>query len=266
MIGDWNFYSREINAQRCVVAFEMRMRGYEVVARPSWSVYDPMLQNKEWLSVFNYSPNEIKKCSGTNSKEVIASAKKIICSFGDEARFVVWFNWANYDSVGTHVIAAVCDEGSAVFLDPQTGLSNVERFLNFAAIDSVKILRIDNLSVNDKVKRCAMNIEEQFHMFEKLGDVVETDETSSQTLSLYKPKKIFYSLEKAIKKAEDETTGKVISAFDTDNIWIFNFDFEVGACLSVKFCFLKNSGVVDTFFPPDFPELNKQARKIFLYR
>ena len=259
MIGDWNFFAHEINAQRCVIAFEMRMRGYDVSARPSWGADDPMLKNAEWLSVFNYSPNEIKKCFGKNTNEIINSAKKIICSFGEGSRAIIWFNWAYYDSIGTHALVAVCDDGTAMFADPQSGLSNVERFLHFAAVDSVKILRVDNLSVNDKVKLCAMNVEDRLRMLQKFGDPIEG---ISEEPFMYDAKKISLSVEKAISKAEEKLHGKVIDVFDADNVWVFNFDFEVDACLGVKFCCVKNTGVIETFFPPYFPELNKRARKI----
>ena len=42
---------RRLNCQRCVVAHEARMRGYDVMARI----------NREWLSAFEYSASEIKK-------------------------------------------------------------------------------------------------------------------------------------------------------------------------------------------------------------
>ena len=120
MIGDWNFFSRELNAQRCVVALEARMRYFDVVARPSYGIGDPMLKNEEWLSVFDYSPSQIKNCAGKTSAGVIASAKKIMRSFGEGSRAIVWFNWADYDSVGTHVLVSILEEGEVKFGDPQS--------------------------------------------------------------------------------------------------------------------------------------------------
>ena len=100
-------FERLMNCQRCVVALEVWMRGYDVIARPSWGDNDPMRITKNWLSVFDYSPKDIKKCEGKTAEEVIKSAERIMRSFGEGAKAVVWFAWKNNQLFGKgHVIAS----------------------------------------------------------------------------------------------------------------------------------------------------------------
>ena len=149
---------RSINCQRCVVAHEARMRGYDVIARPSWGFDDPMRINEGWLSTFDYSTSEIRKCKGNDIEEVINSAKELIKSFGEGSRAVVMFDWNNNRFSGGHVIVSACFvDGAVNFGDPQDGSRAAANKLKLAKLNSVYVLRIDNLKFTDIVKRCCMN-------------------------------------------------------------------------------------------------------------
>jgi len=149
---------RLINCQRCVVAHEARMRGYDVVARPSWGFDDPMLKSSSWLSSFEYSPSDMKKCNGQTSEEMISNIKEIMKSFGEGSRSVIMFQWENRTSGSGHAIVSVCfKDGVVSFGDPQNKSRAAAKHLKSANLKSVVLLRIDNLNFTDMVKRCCMN-------------------------------------------------------------------------------------------------------------
>lgn len=157
--GDGKGLERAINCQRCAVAIEARMRGLDVIARPSYGFTDEMRNTTEWLKVFDYSPSEIKKCSGKTAAEVIKSAEEIIRNFGEGARAVIWFKWSKESGYRDgHAIVAECKKGEIVnFGDPQTKERAAAYKLKMADFDSIGILRVDNLKFTDLVKRCCMN-------------------------------------------------------------------------------------------------------------
>ena len=148
---------RRLNCQRCVVAFEARMRGYDVIARPSWGANDDLRIAREWLSAFEYSSDEIRKASGKTAEEIIKSVEEIMRSFGDGARAVIWFQWRNARSGGGHVISARFANNEVVFLNPQNSLKDAKEFFKLANLDSIGMLRVDNLEFTNVVKRCCMN-------------------------------------------------------------------------------------------------------------
>ena len=149
------------NCQRCVVAHEARMRGYDVVARPSWGANDPL--HYSWLKAFDFSYGDFKVCVGKTGEDVIKSVEEIMRSFGEGSRAIIIFKW-NADKIMEgkgHVIVAQCREHGAVnFGDPQSGerfARNKLKSADFA--EKVILLRTDNLEFTDAVKRCCKNKE-----------------------------------------------------------------------------------------------------------
>lgn len=150
---------RAMNCQRCVIAAEARIRGFDVVARMSWGISDPMRKAEEWIKVFKYSPSDIKKCTGQTYGEMLKSVEEQIRSFGNGGRAVIWFYWEATPKIG-HVIMAQCREnGEVVFADPQKPLSTATDTLKMAKLDNIGVMRIDNLAFSDLVKRCCVNRE-----------------------------------------------------------------------------------------------------------
>ena len=60
--------------------------------------------------------------------------------------------------------------------------------------------------------------------------------------------------------------GKVLMVYDCGDRWIFDFDFEIGTCMSVVFCCFKNTSEFTYFFPPDSPEILKRAKPVELVK
>ena len=156
-------YGHTPNCQRCVVAHEARMRGYDVIARPSWGANDTTRSTGEWLHAFDYSYADFKECVGATGEEVIESAKDIMRSFGEGARAIIVFKWSKMpgEEISGHVIVAQCREhGTVNFGDPQWGERTAAYKLKSADIkERIILLRVDNLKFTDTVKRCCMNQE-----------------------------------------------------------------------------------------------------------
>ena len=170
-------YGHTPNCQRCVVAHEARMRGYDVIARPSWGLEDTLRNTGQWLKAFDYSPTDFKQCIGSTGDEVLKSATEIMRSFGEGSRAIIVFKWDKalsglYDG---HTIVAQCREhGTVIFGDPQWAQRAAAHKLKTADYESgIIILRVDNLEFTDVVKRCCKNRSE-------LNDVVGSNKAGGR--------------------------------------------------------------------------------------
>ena len=153
---------RTMNCQRCVVAHEARMRGFDVIARATWGFEDPLLKVREWLKVFADENKEILRCKGDTVTEIEKFIVSTMVTWGANSRAFVWFEIKSDVDMGglNHVIVAQLNENGFVnFLDPQSREIGAIRCLSEAKLDSVKIMRVDKLNFTDLVKRCCVNRE-----------------------------------------------------------------------------------------------------------
>ena len=145
----WRF-----NCAKCAVTYEARCRGLDVEAMPRVGINDPMNKAKNWLSSFEYSKEDIRKCTGATLDEVTESARKIIREYGEDARVLVFYQCQNGYFIKGHVLNARCLGGIVDFFDTQSGEMSAEYKLKEAQLDKVYILRVDNLKMTDQAKRC----------------------------------------------------------------------------------------------------------------
>jgi hypothetical protein len=138
----------QTNCQRCVYAYEMGRRGYDVEAEPRImkgkddvaSNWRNIMENQTWEKM--PSRNTAKKISDTMN------------GYGDGARAVVYVVWKGARSA--HVFMAEQQGGKTVYMDPQTGRHvNIDNYLNSAIKGRTEISRIDNLKPSDYIKGCA---------------------------------------------------------------------------------------------------------------
>lgn len=157
----------DINCQSGVVAFESRLRGYDVTAAARNSTSDRVAKETRlaWID-----PNTNKKPKYIDARKVTDSAscyKWLDKKIEKDARYTFEFDWKN--SNNGHIISAFKDNsGKVVLYDPQineliTG-SRVKLYLNDIDHNSIrkdytgkityvgtKLLRVDNLSFNEKI-------------------------------------------------------------------------------------------------------------------
>lgn len=133
------------NCQRCVPAYEMRRRGYDVVAKPTTGNDDSI--KRAWHSIFkgqtNYTCYE-----GSGKAEVEAK----MAEWGDGARAEVYVAW-KYG--GAHVFVAERIKGKTHFIDPQVGDADCSSYFKSAKEGRTKLARLDNLEPKlDKIQGC----------------------------------------------------------------------------------------------------------------
>ncbi len=132
----------QINCQKCVPTYEMRMRGYDVQARPTFDLDNDSFA-QDWDKVFDNAKFE-SGFAGSGKADVI----RLMKSFGDGARGEVVVVWKTGES---HVFVAENRNGDIHFLDPQSGELDVEYYFDNVKNDLTKLLRMDNLEPNEKI-------------------------------------------------------------------------------------------------------------------
>lgn len=133
------------NCQRCVPAYEMRRRGYDVTAKPK--VYSKDLINSNWENIFENA--EWISCYSGNGLAQIEEAMK---RFGDGARAEVYIQWQGKNDA--HVFVAEQIGGKTVFIDPQNGNVDVRWYFDYALEGKTELCRIDNLEFTELIEEC----------------------------------------------------------------------------------------------------------------
>ena len=135
----------EYNCQRCVVAYEMRRRGFDVTAQNTPSnllsdtigLYDfkNVFKNSKWI-----------ECNGNGYEE--------ICHYLDNADIGTRIHISYKSKKSFHLFIAEKTENGIIFADPQTGDSEVSNYFNRGISGNTEFARVDNLDVSELVKQC----------------------------------------------------------------------------------------------------------------
>lgn len=131
------------NGQRCVVAYELRRRGYDVVARPLLARNDVVVKN--WNRLF--IDQKFVDVGGEDARTAIANLETEIANYGDDSRsvvFVIWKGGCNR----AHVFIVERQHGKAVYVDPQSGKVNYEDWKSKFVPTSLKVSRVDDKAVD----------------------------------------------------------------------------------------------------------------------
>ncbi len=154
--GDGKGMGYKTNCQKCVVAHEARMRGYDVVARPSWRG-DPLQKVENWLQVFE-GEKETYNCKGATPAEIKNFIAEKMNEWGKGSRAFLWFDWKEPILGKSHVIVTHLNENGFVqYGDPQTGKIGVVGCLQAIKLESAVIMRVDNLSFTEELKWYCLN-------------------------------------------------------------------------------------------------------------
>ncbi|MCI8659024.1 MAG: hypothetical protein HFG54_02080 [Lachnospiraceae bacterium] len=168
--GSENYVKYHHNCQRCVMAYEARQRGFDVVARPRKTVYDNIEntwkhdteliaqckenENGEWVGFPSIYKNPVvERNSYDDSDHVIQDIERKMVSYGVNSRMIVGVHWENG---GGHVFVVENVGGRIVFCDPQNGNSgeNVENYFKSAKLERIYLMRTDNLEFTDLAHEC----------------------------------------------------------------------------------------------------------------
>lgn len=137
----------QINCQRCVPAYEMRRRGYDVTAKPRiMTGTDDTAAH--WQSVFD-GAQWLACSSGSGVTQVTNQLK----AWGDGARAEIYVAWKGRGG-GAHVFVGENFGGTVQFFDPQSGSMDVSHYFKYAKTGHTLICRIDGLDPTDYILGC----------------------------------------------------------------------------------------------------------------
>ena len=136
------------NCQRCVPAYELRRRGYDVRAKPI-PIPDPykLGQGHNWTTMFE-SPH-VLSCFGNGKSAIIKTMKE----WGNGARAEIGVDWDTMYG-GGHVFVAEVVDNEVKFIDPQSNNTNCVNYFDFVKWGSVEFFRMDNLEMNELITEC----------------------------------------------------------------------------------------------------------------
>lgn len=134
----------KINCQRCVPAFEMRRRGYDVTTLPRDKGFDTLAYNPFQV----WKNPEVISTSGSGMREI----ENQMSQWGDGARAEIVVMWKGVPS--GHAFFAERVNGKTRFYDPQNGSADVSKYFERVEPGSVRFCRIDNLEPSEKINDC----------------------------------------------------------------------------------------------------------------
>ncbi len=151
------------NCQRCVVAYELRRRGYDVTALPTYPgdklptiAYIDTKNNiyaARWRGAFQDAKTENVGVSGntpTAEKQVMQNIADKMRGYGEGSRAVIQIL---YRGGGGHVFNVENQGGRIVYVEAQTGkIKDMARTMTSVKTDSVNIVRVDNLKMSDRAR------------------------------------------------------------------------------------------------------------------
>lgn len=147
------------NCQRCVPTYEMRRRGYDVVAKPSLAAGGQVDEvRKKWKDIFQDA--KWVKCNGTGKAKI----ERLMKQWGDGARaevYVKWKpRWKGDMHSGAHVFIAENVNGRVEYRCPQSNTYDYSHAFKQVIRDKTMVARIDNLEVTNLIKGCCESREE----------------------------------------------------------------------------------------------------------
>ncbi len=89
------------NCQRCVPAYEMRMRSFDVIARPTYDLNTDIFASKHWTEAFENAIIE-ENLEGTGKEDII----NLMSEWGDGARSEVYVAYKEGNEYYGHVFVA----------------------------------------------------------------------------------------------------------------------------------------------------------------
>lgn len=140
---DTGKYAWTYNCQRCVWAYELIQRGYNVTAaarptRPDQYCYEYGIERMAGRSFTNVGAAKV----GT----VMNNIDKTMANWGEGSRAFIVNYWKGG---GGHIYMVERKGGQTRLIDPQPGrYVNARATLSNAHLDSVKLMRVDDININ----------------------------------------------------------------------------------------------------------------------
>ena len=142
----------QLNCQRCVYAYEMQRRGYDVEAKPrildGTDTLPRSASPQGWTHVMKGA-----KLVQMPSRKTAEHMDDQMAQWGDGARAIVKVTWKGGHS--GHVFIAERQYGRTIYIDPQVGSRiGIDRYMKDAIKGSTQLMRIDNLEPTPLLEKC----------------------------------------------------------------------------------------------------------------
>jgi hypothetical protein len=139
------------NCGHCIVAYEMRRRGFDVEAMPRIEMpFD------EWKGLFEGFTPEVPLSRAKAS--VVEELEQKILQWGEGARGTIYGAWNKLDA---HYFSVEVSGGKVMFVDGQNGKDDVRGYLGKMMPSLIFYGRLDNLQPTDAVKNAVKNRERE---------------------------------------------------------------------------------------------------------
>lgn len=132
------------NCQRCVPAYELRRRGYDVTAAPRKSRNDSVADS--WESLFKNQ--EWRSVGGDDREEALLNLEAEIKLGERGSRYAITLWWQGQR--GGHTFVAENVDGNVKYIDPQTGNAEYSSWMDRFSPSDVRVSRIDNLEFDEQ--------------------------------------------------------------------------------------------------------------------
>lgn len=159
LFGGWAFLEgRDVNCTSCSMAYEMRRRGYDVVAGKTsrgrtTEQMEAFFENGHYATLFELAP------PGSTSnirptKQQIDEAVSQLAKQGEGARGLIG---GYYSTGGGHSFVYEVHHGKVEFLDPQIGYRYPDPYFVLEYMPTVQAMRTDNLRVTNAAAEALSN-------------------------------------------------------------------------------------------------------------
>lgn len=144
------------NCNRCVVAYEARRRGYDVVAQPTYQgdtfgqrVIAPNgTINARWQGSFQGAKTQMIK--GNTTADIVKNIDNTMKEYGNGSRGIIGVTWK---AGGGHVFNVERANGKTYYVDAQVGKRYTPmQIMSEVVPGSVRLVRTDNLKFSDRAK------------------------------------------------------------------------------------------------------------------
>lgn len=144
------------NCQRSVVAYELRRRGYDVEAQPTFNgdvkgevlVAPDGSKSGRWQGAFQGAKS--KNISGNTGAELQTNVSRQMQQYGDGSRAIVGVQWKNG---GGHVFNVERHGGVTYYIDPQVNRRySARNVFDNVKPNSVRLVRVDNKKISSRAK------------------------------------------------------------------------------------------------------------------
>lgn len=155
---DYNSYSE--NCQRCIVAYEERRRGYDVIAQPTYKndKWSRAGQNRDrWRGAFRHAKTD--SVGASNPDKALQNIQNKMREYGNGARAVIGVSWKKGHT--GHVFICENQNGRIVFIEPQRTtwkqshrytMKDMKSMFRHTNTSQTELTRVDNLQTSYRVK------------------------------------------------------------------------------------------------------------------